>query len=339
MISDIFLVCCDKFYYKNRIFDVGSPQNRDHAYDPYFTLQRELQSVGVRLNTYDYYQDFKPEKYALLFVDIPRNLSSILAAHPQADKYLILLETSVIKPANWDMQTHLQFKKIFTWNDELVDGVKYFKSNFPNFFPEQLDLAISPRTKLCTLIAGNKAVRHPLELYSKRIEAIRWFEKHHPDDFDLYGMGWDEYTFQGPLPFRLLNRVKPLRRLLASDYPSYRGTIPLKSEVLRKYKFSICYENVRDLPGYVTEKVFDCFFAGCVPIYWGAGNITDHIGEDCFIDRQKFAGYQELYDYLVTMDDATYRRYLQNIQNYLKSPMSYEYTATYFAATIRNEIT
>jgi hypothetical protein len=39
-----------------------------------------------------------------------------------------------------------------------------------------------------------------------------------------------------------------------------------KKNTLEKYKFSICYENARDIPGYITEKIFDCFFAGCVPI-------------------------------------------------------------------------
>lgn len=28
---------------------------------------------------------------------------------------------------------------------------------------------------------------------------------------------------------------------------------------------------------YVTEKVYDAFVAGCVPIYWGAPNIHDFI--------------------------------------------------------------
>jgi hypothetical protein len=33
-----------------------------------------------------------------------------------------------------------------------------------------------------------------LELYSKRVEAIKWFEKNHPEDFDFYGIGWDRYV-------------------------------------------------------------------------------------------------------------------------------------------------
>lgn len=41
-----------------------------------------------------------------------------------------------------------------------------------------------------------------------------------------------------------------------------------KREWLKGYKFHICFENA-SYPGYVTEKLFDAYAAGCVPIYWG----------------------------------------------------------------------
>ncbi len=37
---------------------------------------------------------------------------------------------------------------------------------------------------------------------------------------------------------------------------------------LKEYKFNICFENSSN-PGYLTEKLFDSFAAGCIPIYWG----------------------------------------------------------------------
>ena len=33
----------------------------------------------------------------------------------------------------------------------------------------------------------------------------------------------------------------------------------------------------REIPGYITEKIFDCFLARSVPVYWGPGNIADHV--------------------------------------------------------------
>lgn len=44
-----------------------------------------------------------------------------------------------------------------------------------------------------------------------------------------------------------------------------------KNAYLRQYMFNICPENV-SVRGYVTEKLFDAFDAGCIPIYNGADN-------------------------------------------------------------------
>lgn len=41
-----------------------------------------------------------------------------------------------------------------------------------------------------------------------------------------------------------------------------------KHKWLQDYKFNLCFEN-SSYPGYLTEKLFDAYNAGCVPIYWG----------------------------------------------------------------------
>lgn len=40
--------------------------------------------------------------------------------------------------------------------------------------------------------------------------------------------------------------------------------------LLQQCKFYICFENT-DEPGYTTEKLFDAFKTGAIPIYWGSG--------------------------------------------------------------------
>ena len=41
-----------------------------------------------------------------------------------------------------------------------------------------------------------------------------------------------------------------------------------KIKWLQNYKFNICFEN-SSYPGFLTEKLFDAYTAGCIPIYWG----------------------------------------------------------------------
>lgn len=44
-----------------------------------------------------------------------------------------------------------------------------------------------------------------------------------------------------------------------------------KDKYLTQFMFNICPENTNAY-GYVTEKLFECLKAGCVPIYWGSYN-------------------------------------------------------------------
>lgn len=45
---------------------------------------------------------------------------------------------------------------------------------------------------------------------------------------------------------------------------------PVRDKIawLKDYKFHLCFEN-SSYPGYLTEKLFHAYAAGCVPIYWG----------------------------------------------------------------------
>lgn len=313
-----------KYLQNNAIFDKNSKLNRDNIFNKYIELQNELEKHGYSLATNDI--NTIEESDLVFYFDMPKTLPS---NNKIKNSYLVLRESELIIPDNYDIEKHKYFNKIFTWHDELVDNKKYFKLNFSHFFPKSINKELSKKQKLCTLIAGNKRVKHSLELYSKRVEAIRWFEKNYPEDFDLYGVGWDKYRFNGPKFIRVFNRVPFLPQLFAKltnqTYPSYKGMVDNKKETMEKYKFSICYENARDIPGYITEKIFDSFFAGCVPIYWGANNILDYVPKECFIDFRDFNNYVELYKFIKNMSDIEYLKYLTNIEQYLKSEQSFEF--------------
>ena len=81
----------------------------------------------------------------------------------------------------------------------------------------------------------------------------------------------------------------------------------------------MCYENIRDEPGYITEKIFDCMRGGAVPIYWGASNITDYVEEGAFIDRRAFESDADLVAYVRSVSEEDSCTYLSVIQEYLRS--------------------
>ena len=51
------------------------------------------------------------------------------------------------------------------------------------------------------------------------------------------------------------------------------------------------------MKGYISEKIFDCFYSGAIPIYLGATDVKDYIQEDTFIDYRNFENSSDLLSY------------------------------------------
>lgn len=325
-------------YNNNRIFnpEIRAPIGDDLLY-PFHYLALVARQRGISVSTID----TEPlDSYdAIIFLDYPgshnRYLNKLIDMKFE-NLYLFIFENEIIKPDNWKIENHRYFKKIFSWRDDIIDNKKTFKFFLPNKIPDAISFDISQKIKFCCMIAGNKKNNQPGELYSERIRAIKWFEINQPARFDLFGKGWN-LTFPGAIrPLRPV--IQPFYDVFFPHYSSYRGEITSKRTILEQYKFSICYENVRDIPGYITEKIFDCFFAGCIPIYLGASNVTDYIPENCFIDKTKFSGYSELFDYLKYLSEDDYLNFLYSIENFIKSDKILPFGAEHFADTILSEL-
>ena len=69
-----------------------------------------------------------------------------------------------------------------------------------------------------------------------------------------------------------------------------------KIKFLQNYKFSICFENSKQA-GYITEKLFDAFEAGTIPIYYGDDTVLELINNKSYIhikDMKEFDDKIEL---------------------------------------------
>ncbi len=335
-------------YKKNKIFDKGDKVlNLNDFLLPFRLLQSYLKDFKINLTTHDI-----KKSYDFLIYNEYRNINYHELGGIK-HLYLIIFECEAIKIDNWDLLKHINFNKIFTWNDDFNDKKKYIKFYWPNHIPDAFSLPENNKTHFCSIIAGNKINFHKNELYSERIKAINWFEKNHITEFDLYGIGWDSgidrllirYLKKNYYVHKLLNiilfkleKIKIIRKIIRQEFKSYKGKLDNKNETLKKYKFSICYENAKGYPGYITEKIFDCFLAGCVPVYLGAPNITDFIPANTFIDKRKYKTYEELYAFMKNMTDKDYSSYLKNIEKFLNSREAKKFSSENFAKTIINEI-
>lgn len=202
-----------------------------------------------------------------------------------------------------------QFSRVYTFNDLLVDRIRYFKFYYPVLLPMPPYLPPFALKKLCVLMTQTRT--------PEREKMIRFFETKREGDFDYFGFNPIVQT------------------------PLYRGRIPghplspEKLSILEEYRFAICFEN-SFIPGYITEKIFTCFAAGCVPIYLGAPNVETYIPKECFIDYRDFQNDEELYQYITTMSSETYETYIDNIRLFLDSEQAELFSTRHFNQIIRD---
>jgi hypothetical protein len=310
------------FYNANRMFEQSASALGDDLSYPSIHLGRTLRALGHTVNTLD--MDALENFDAAVFLDHPTALNSFyrkLRRMPGKKLYLVLLENPANRPDNYWRWNHGPFEKVFTWNPAWADEKKYIRFWLPVKIPDPFTINRAEKTKFCVTVFSQKYSAHPRELYSERVRAIRWFEREQPAQFDLFGAGWDRFYFTGRLSRLnlLLQRLyaKAPGSLKARRFPSHRGPIKSKNAVMRAYKFAIAYENAA-FPGYVTEKIFDAFFAGCVPIYIGAPDITDYIPAATFIDKRDFRDYAELYRFLTAMTEKEYTARLAAIEEFIR---------------------
>lgn len=156
------------------------------------------------------------------------------------------------------------------------------------------------------------------DLYKARLAAIRHFGG--GGGFNLYGMGWNR-------------RVIGERGNRAPVERCYRGPVASKEDVLSRHRFALCFENT-SFPGYITEKLFDCLFAGTIPIYLGAPDIAEFIPEACFIDVKAFSSFDELESHLHEMTPDEARERLKAIETFLSSSAFERFTNAVFVSRL-----
>lgn len=288
------------------LFDNGP----DYMREPFVVLRKRLAEDGHRL----FAPDESLDADLLLAWDVPP--PEIYARFVDRRAVLILGEPRTVLPVNWERSVHERFDAVLTWDDDWVArGGRYHKFYFPQAqtFDAVPDIPFEAR-KLLVNMTSNKASPEPGELYSARLEVIHYCGYYIPDQFDFYGHGW-----QG--------------------VPGWRGAVDTKTRILPGYRFTLCYENTRGLPGYITEKVFDALRCGSVPVYWGASNIETYIPPAAFVDRRQFRNTRDLLRYLQGMNEADWQAMRSAGMDYLHSAAFKAFLPDAFVETVQNILT
>lgn len=291
-------------------------------------IQRQFRACGYELYTPATYVGDLRDVSWVLFQNIPRDFKPLsvsrrvrttlkrlsgsrtfyrqcLRAGLSERIAVILYEPPVVEEFAFDKKNHRAFSTIFTWSKDLLEnGGKYKDIVFPERdVPVTRSAVPFEERKLLCNFSANKTSSHQYELYSARKTAIKFFERACSDNFDHYGAGW------------------------SPDYTSWRGKVDDKLATMARYRFNLCYENASNLRGYLTEKIFDAFHAGCVPIYLGAPDIDELIPSSTFIDRRNFASDSDLLDFIMSMSEAEWQDSIDAAWDFLQSENYKRYTA------------
>jgi hypothetical protein len=211
------------------------------------------------------------------------------------------------------------FKAILTWNDALIDGSKFKKINYAQSliaYNDKIEFVDFQKKQLLTQVSSNLSSNHPNELYSlrKRFNANKDFILT-KEEFVFYGRGWNNL-----------------------NYTNFGGEIENKLSTLSNFKFTLCFENMSNVDGYITEKIFDAFSAGVVPIYFGAQNIAHHIPRNSFIDYRDFSTDHELIEYIRNVSYNEWLDYIRSAQDFLNSDAAKTFSIDHFVTSIREVI-
>lgn len=161
-------------------------------------------------------------------------------------------------------------------------------------------------------ISGSTAYREALlyNLHDKRYTFMAHFHK--KGLLDVYGKGWHPNFGRELAPGGKLNMIKD-------------------------YKFYLCFENVA-WPGYITEKIIQCFVAGTIPIYHGAPDHKEYLPRSAYIDATDFRTPEDLELYLQSLDTPENSHHLESMiragQAWLKSPQGLEHSYKGFAEKV-----
>lgn len=314
------IICIDppsNSYKNNKLFDVNDNHlNRDGSLIPYFELKKLLNNKGYKVLTSDLinFADVNSNYYYYSLGNINNfERFKLLGAKLMA---IVIMEPPIVDSKPYDLMSKLSdyFEKIYSYdispkykNLQRFYFTQYRKSVIHKYWSNNIRI-----NKLVLINSSHKPLLKKDELYSKRIDIISLLSK--TNSIDLYGRGWGKWYSRS-------NLWKPYWSNISSILNAYKGSCISKYEVLKDYNFAICFENMI-MPGFISEKIFDCFYSGTIPIYLGDPNISDTIPSDTFIDYRDFSNINDLLKYLDDMPKKVVKQYKDKGRDFIESAKS-----------------
>jgi hypothetical protein len=317
-------------YYEDRLFDIKNTiLNRDDSLLPYYQIREAFQALGSSVHTADVLPSEKIiggcDYYSL---GVLKNYKKLTERQDVRLRAFVIFEPPVVQPELYAALPYLteHFEKVYIHN---INGDGYSLRNVDTYkltklyWPQPRLKVIDPywnnsdRVKKIVVINGNHIpTNFTNELYSKRIEVMAALAS--TGKIDLYGRGWGKWWSRASMWMPYWTNRRSLMSI-------YRGECKSKYATLSKYCFSLCFENMK-MQGYITEKIFDCFYAGTIPIYLGAPDVSELIPKTAYIDCRQFHNWDLLLQYIENLSDYEIDFYKKSGRDFIQNNLNHKYS-------------
>ena len=327
---NIFIDPAYTVYYQNELFNAENKQlNRDDTLAPFIRMHSQASKKDLIVQTADFLYANEDVNIAGDYYSFGlfHNLDSLLKKKNVCLKAFVVFEPPVVAPSLYKYLPILteHFEAVYVHNTvgdgyslQGVNEHKLKKLYWPQPYNNVIENYWNRENRLnrIVVINGNhKPASYKGELYSKRIEVMAQLNKE--NWVDLYGRDWDKWWSRVSLWLPYWKNRSELMSI-------YKGACSSKLEILSQYNFSLCFENMA-MEGYITEKIFDGFYAGTVPIYLGAKDIQQWIPENTYIDFRNFKTISDLIQYLNGLSSKNLQDYKENARIFLQSDEGLKY--------------
>jgi hypothetical protein len=147
------------------------------------------------------------------------------------------------------------------------------------------------------------------------------------NDLDLYGRQWNN-EFKAKL-LTLIKEVKKYRfqihrinfyglKYYFRVFSNYLGEVEDKRKTLSKYKYSIVIENSSD---YLSEKIFDAIFSGCIPIYVGPNLVNYEIPDYLYLQAKP--DLSDIKEKIASAKTKDYSEWVDQVRIWSMDPKTY----------------
>jgi hypothetical protein len=236
-------------------------------------------------------------------------------------KIFIRQEPKMILPQNYKTKNLSKF-------DLIIDVGASRKSNLNSInWPQKINLNSSNKTEpinsKTVLINSNLLSLDNDEMYSLR-RTIAYKSK----QIDLYGFGWNIGIIKRMKVIiielrKFIKRPKNIKfsgaKYFFKNQINYKGSVSNKIQVMGEYRTALVIENSIN---YVSEKIFDAFLAGCIPVYVGPELDQYEIPKNLYIQAKPT--YESVITAMSKAQEINFNKWINDLENWLRSDLCKE---------------